>query len=100
MSDKKQVILTIDNVRIKEYDSMNVVVERYEEYTVPPKKKGEPVKVVSGWKFKGYYNSILSALLFIQRKELLIDYNVVSDLESYLEQVDESNAKLLEVMKE
>jgi len=37
----------------------------------------------------------LKALKYISSKELLVDYNAVSDLESYLKQVQESNDKLL-----
>ena len=87
------------NCRIKEYDSMNVVVERYERYTTPPKKKGEPAEVVTGWKFKGFCNSILSALLLIQRKELLIEKDKISSLESYLNQIEKANQELTKVIE-
>ena len=36
---EKRVILTIDNVRIKDYDSMNVTVERYEDVFIPKDKQ-------------------------------------------------------------
>lgn len=97
---EKQVLLTVGNVRVKEYDSMNVIIERFEEYTQPPRKKGETAKLVSGWRFKGYSDSVLKALLSIQRKELLIDYNAVSDLESYLKQVLDSNGTLLTALED
>lgn len=95
MSDKKKVILTIGNVRIKDYDSMNVMVERYEDVFIPKYKT-----TIKKWVFKGYSRSILSALLDIQRNELLIDRNAVTNLDSYLNQVEQSNAALMEVMKE
>lgn len=93
MSEKK-VIITVGNVRIKDYDSHNVVVERYEVVFIPKGKQ-----TVKKWVFKGYCRSILSALLMIQRDELFIDKNNVTDLESYVDQVEKSNATLLEVIK-
>ncbi|MCJ8008095.1 hypothetical protein ACFFF5_17920 [Lederbergia wuyishanensis] len=92
--NEKKVLITIDNVRVKEYDSMNVVVERYEEVFNPISKE-----TIRKWRFKGYSKDILSALQFIQSNELLIDKKAISDLKSHLKQVYESNAKLLEVMK-
>lgn len=93
MSEKK-VILQIGHVRIKDYDSHNVVVERYENVFIPKTKQ-----TVKKWVFKGYCRSILSALLMIQRDELLIDKNIVTDLDSYVDQVEKSNAALLEVIE-
>ncbi|WP_371069120.1 hypothetical protein [Sediminibacillus sp. JSM 1682029] len=94
MSDKK-VLMDLGNVRIKEYDSLNVVVERYEDVFVPKDKK-----TVKKWVFKGYSRNILSAMLYIQATELLIDRNKVNDLETHLKQVEQSNAELMEVMRE
>ncbi|MFS1519646.1 hypothetical protein V1503_24785 [Bacillus sp. SCS-151] len=91
---EKKVISQIENVRIKEYDKLNVVVERYEEVFNPVSKE-----TLNKWRFKGYARSVLSALLFIQANELLIDKNNVGDLEAYLKQVEKSNAALLEVIK-
>lgn len=90
----KRVLLTIENVRIKEYDSLNVTVERYEDVFIPKEKKK-----VKKWVFKGYSRSVLSALLFIQRNELLIDKNRISDLNDHLKQVKESNNKILAVIE-
>ncbi|MCC2248831.1 hypothetical protein JUJ52_02510 [Virgibacillus sp. AGTR] len=94
MSEKK-VLISVKNVRIKDYDSMNVMVERYEDVFIPKYKT-----TIKKWVFKGYSRSILSALLDIQRNELLIDRNAVTNLDSYLNQVEQSNAALMEVMKE
>ena len=94
MSNKK-VILTINNVRIKDYDNQNVVVERYEDVFIPKGKK-----TIKKWVFKGYSRNVLSALLMIQRNELLIDYDSVSDLKTYLNQVKQSNDRLVEVVKQ
>lgn len=88
------MLLTIENVRIKEYDSLNVTVERYEDVFIPKEKKK-----VKKWVFKGYSRSVLSALLFIQRNELLIDKNRISDLNDHLKQVKESNNKILAVIE-
>lgn len=94
MKDKK-VILTVGNVRVKEYDGLNVQIERHEEVFNPINKETS-----MKWRFKGYSRSVLSALLFIQKNELLIDHEVVTDLKSHLEQVHKSNAALMEVVKE
>lgn len=91
---EKKVLITIGNVRIKEYDRMSVVIERYEDVFIPKDKQ-----TVKKWRFKGYSNTISNALKFIQSKELLIDRKAVSDLESYLKQVEEANAALLEVIR-
>lgn len=95
LSKEKRVILTIDNVRIKDYDSMNVTVERYEDVFIPKDKQ-----TIKKWVFKGYSRSILSALLMIQRKELLIDRNEIRDLNGFIKHVEQSNVRLMEVMKE
>lgn len=95
MSDKKKVILTVGNCRIKEYDSMNVTVERYEPVYNPINKK-----TTDKWRFKGYSPTIFKALLFIQREELLIDRNSISGLNDHLKLVRDSNAKLLDVIQE
>ena len=95
LSKEKRVILTIDNVRIKDYDSMNVTVERYEDVFIPKNKQ-----TIKKWVFKGYSRSILSALLMIQRKELLIDRGSITDLNGFIKHVEQSNVGLMEVMKE
>lgn len=87
--------MTIDNVRIKDYDSMNVTVERYEDVFIPKDKQ-----TIKKWVFKGYSRGILSALLMIQRKELLIDRGSVNDLKGFIQHVEQSNVKLMEVMEE
>ncbi|MFD2046037.1 hypothetical protein ACFSTA_12395 [Ornithinibacillus salinisoli] len=94
MSDKK-VLITVGNVTIKEYDNMNVVVERYEEVFIPKTKEK-----IKKWVFKGYSRSVLSALLMIQRNELLIDRGSVTSLDDYVKQVNDSNNKLLEAVRE
>ncbi|MBP1971608.1 hypothetical protein J2Z83_003759 [Virgibacillus natechei] len=90
----KQTLLTIDNVRIKEYDSMNVIVERFEETYNPFEKEN-----ISKWQLKGYFPTVFDALKGISRNEWLIDYKAVHDLKSYLYEVRGSNNKLLEAKK-
>jgi hypothetical protein len=96
MSEKKerQVILTIDHVRIKEYDNHNVQVERYENVFVPKTQE-----TIQKWVFKGYSRSILSALLKIQRDELLIDTENVTDLNGYVTRVRDSNNQLIKALE-
>ncbi|MEC5422379.1 hypothetical protein QGM71_02595 [Virgibacillus sp. C22-A2] len=94
MKEEKRTLVDISNVRIKEYDGMNVVVERYESVFVPKDQQ-----TIKKWVFKGYSRSVLSALLKIQKDELLIDKKIVSDLGTYLGAVEKSNNELLEVVK-
>lgn len=91
---EKAILIEIDNVRIKEYDSLNVVVERLEEVFNPIKKE-----TVTKWRFKGYSKTIHSALKFIARNELLVNKGAVKDLKSYLDQIKVSNEALMEVAK-
>ncbi|WP_077622029.1 hypothetical protein [Sediminibacillus massiliensis] len=92
---EKRVLLTVGNCRVREYDSLNVQIERYETYYNPKTKEQ-----TQGWKFKGYSATILRALLTIQRDNLLINQNAVSDLETYLNEVHKSNEQLKEAIEE
>lgn len=94
MSDKK-VLVDLGNVRIKEYNNMNHEIEVYEDVRIPP--KGE---IEKRWRFRGYCTTILKGLRHIQHNELLLDKCQITDLISYLKQIEKSNAKLLEVMEE
>jgi len=91
---KNDILMTINDVRIVEYDSLNVFVERYESYYLPTKKT-----YASDWRFKGYFATMYKALKGISTNEWLIDKNDVSDLESYLKQVQESNELLSQSIK-
>lgn len=94
MSEKK-ILIDLGNVRIKEYNSMNHEIEVYEGVRIP-----QTGKVEKRWRFYGYCSTISDGLKNINRNELLLDKTKITDLKSYLKQVEESNAKLLEVMKE
>lgn len=94
MSNEKTVLIDLGTVRICEYDKLNVQIERLEEVFVPTLKQTE-----MKWRFKGYSNTILNALKSIVRNEWLIERNIVRGLENYLKQVEESNNKILQVMK-
>ncbi|OMC87442.1 hypothetical protein BK128_08425 [Viridibacillus sp. FSL H7-0596] len=83
-SNEKPVLIDLGKVRIRQYDSLNVVIEKLEE-VVKPKTD----ETVTRWRFKGYSRTIMTALQFIISNELLIDKKAVSDLESYLKQVEE-----------
>ena len=91
----KRVILTIDNVRIKEYDRMNLTVERYEDVFIPKDKR-----TVKKWVFKGYVSSVLRGLLLIQEKEMLIDKENIDSLQDYINKVEWSNEKLVSAASE
>lgn len=88
---EKRTIIEIDNVRIKEYDKLNVTIERLETYYSPIDKKD-----ITDWRFKGYSDGVLGALKFIQRKGLLVNQKAISDLKSHLNEVHRSNALLTE----
>lgn len=94
MSKKKKVLMNVGSVRIIENDPMNVAVERLEQVVNPQTKEAS-----DKWVFKGYFSSIVSALQGILKNELLIDKNAVSDLESYLKQVKESNDEIKKVLQ-
>ena len=90
---EKKILIDLGNVRISEYDSLNVKIERLEEVRNPVTKE-----INTKWTFKGYSRTILTALESIQKNELLIDKNAVSSLENHLNEVIESNKKLLEAV--
>jgi|SRR5690625_3436283 len=98
MSNKK-VILQIGNVRVKEYDSMNVVIERLEEYIRPPREKGGKSEIATSWRLKGYASNILDALENIHRNEYLINTDSCKSLSDHLEEVTRVNEMLLNKMK-
>lgn len=92
MSETKEKTILIDlgNVRIKEYDSLNVQIERLEEVLNPISKESS-----NKWRFKAYSDTILNALKLIVNKELLIDRNTANGLENYLKQVQEIHNKIM-----
>lgn len=89
--DKKPVIITIDNVRVRRWDRQNVFIEKYEN-VYNPKEKEHEMK----WRFIGYESTIKGALESISRKGLLVDEKAVSDLKTYAKEVDRSNDRILE----
>lgn len=91
---EKAVLVTVGTIRVKEYDAQNVTLERSEEVFNP--KDGE---TSTKWRFKGYFPTVFNALTFAVKKELLIDRNVVSDLKSYLKQVEDSNVLVLSALQ-
>lgn len=94
MSETKAILIDLGAVRIKEYDAQNVTIERLEEVFNPTTKE-----TTSKWRFKGYSGSVLSALKSVVRNEYLIDKTANMGLDNYIKQVEESNARILEVMK-
>lgn len=84
MANEKPVLMDFGTIRIRQYDALNVVIEKLDEVTKP--KTNEPA---TKWRFKGYSRTIMTALQFIASNELLIDKNSVNDLESYLKQIEE-----------
>jgi len=86
---EKKVLINLGNVRISEYDKLNLQIERLEEVTSPITKQTN-----SKWVFKGYSRTILTALESILINELLIDKNSVSSLEGYLNEARRSNEQI------
>ena len=97
MSKKERKVLhEIDNVRIVEYDQLNVMVERYEEVHNPVSKES-----TMRWRFKGYYPNVKRALKGILDKCYLIDNEAVADAQKMLERIKELEKRLEKrVMKE
>lgn len=89
----KPILMTLDNVRIIDTDDLNVTVERLETYYSPRDKKD-----ITSWRFKGHYGSVLKALRGIVRNEWHIDRNGLNELESYVERIEKSNAKILKAV--
>lgn len=94
MKEEKAILIDLGSVRIREYDKLNVQIERLEEVFAPVSKQLE-----TKWRFKGYSNTIFSALKSIVKNEWLIDKKAVDGLENYLKQVEDSNNKILQAMK-
>lgn len=92
MDKIKKTLLKIENVRVIEHDDMNLAIERYETYYNPKAKKE-----VSGWRFKGYTQTLLGSIQAIHNKELLIDRKAVSSLETYLKEVKRTTKTLAEI---
>ncbi|MEA0565136.1 hypothetical protein [Lysinibacillus irui] len=92
MSETKEKAILIDlgTIRIKEYDSLNVQIERLEEVLNPISKK-----VTNKWRFKGYSDNVLNALKLIVNKELLIDRKAVNGLKNYLKQIENIHNKIM-----
>ena len=90
---EKKVLIDLGNVRISEYDSMNLQIERLEDVTSPVTKQTN-----SKWVFKGYSRTILTALESILKNELLIKKESVTSLETYLNSVHDSNGKIREAI--
>lgn len=90
---EKKVLIDLGNVRISEYDSMNLQIERLEDVTSPVTKQTN-----SKWVFKGYSRTILTALESILKNELLIKKESVKSLETYLNSVHDSNGKIREAI--
>lgn len=82
---EKQVVLSVDNVRVIKTDELNYTVEQ--QVT----KDG-----VSKWTFKGYAGSIKNALALIVKRELLVDKARITSVSDYLSAVEASNDKLFD----
>lgn len=90
---EKKVLIDLGTVRISEYDSMNLQIERLEDVTSPVTKQTN-----SKWVFKGYSRTILTALESILKNELLIKKESITSLESYLKSMHDSNGKIREAI--
>lgn len=90
----KPTILEIDNIRIRKWDDLNYFIEREETYWNPKEKKE-----TTGYRFKGYYSSVLACLKEISIKGLLVDENSVKGLGTYLKEVERSNQLILDAIE-
>ncbi|MEK5207514.1 hypothetical protein [Psychrobacillus sp. FSL H8-0510] len=92
---EKLILVTVENIRVKEYDSQNVTLECFEEVLNPISRETS-----TKWRFKGYFPTISNALEFAIKKDLLIDRNAVYDLKSYLNQIQLSKGLIIEALRE
>lgn len=94
-TNEKKILIDLGNVRIKEYDKRNIVIEKIERVFIPTTKEQK-----DSWQFKGYSSTILSALETIVKNEWLIDQKTVSSLYSFLGIIQNENKKVLKVLEE
>lgn len=92
---KKRILFEEGNIRIKEYDAMNVIIERLETYYSPKEEKE-----ISAWRFKGYSPNVLGALRLIHIKRWMDDINAHSSVKSLLESMLESDRRVVQAIKE
>lgn len=92
---EKKTLVDFGDVRIRENNELNHVVERYVKSKIP---KTDEIK--ESWKFIAYCTSVKSGLKIIKKNELLLDLDKIKDLDSYLEQVEKSNDKIQQKIKE
>src|SRR5690625_2628764 len=92
--NNKPIQIKIGPVAIVRDNSQNMAIYRMESVYNRFEKKSN-----NSYQFKGFYSSVLACLKAIQYKELLIDENEYTDLESYLKQVEKSNEKLIKVLE-
>ena len=90
----KPIILEIDNVRIGRWDDNNLFVER-EETTRSYDREKKVWMENTGYKFKGYYSTLAQALSAIHTKGLLINESSISNLTDVLNQIKESENKIV-----
>lgn len=86
----KQVLLTIDNVRVVQADDRNVMVERLEPVT-----KRDTKETVNEWTFKGYFGSLAQALRGIDKAEWLVNKAAIRDLRTAVAEIEAGRQKLL-----
>ena len=102
MSEKKtkekRVLYEEGNIRIKEYDAMNVTIERLETYEISVAKGEKAMK--TAWRFKGYSPNALSALKLIHAKRWLDDIKAHSTIKSALESMRASDERIMRAIKE
>lgn len=86
----KQVLLTIDNVRVIQLDDRNVAVELLEPVT-----RRDTRETVMQWKTRGYYHNIPAALRGIDRHEWLVNKSAIQDLRTAVAEIEAGRQKLL-----
>lgn len=91
---EKQTILEIENVRVRKWDDQNYFIERKETYTNPKDKKE-----ITGYRFKGFYSTLSECLKAIHVKGLLINENNCAELTDVLNQIKESERRIIEAVR-
>lgn len=93
--NEKPVIKQIGDIRIVRDNAQNVAIERFETRK-GFQRKGE----IQSWSFVGFYSDVFAALRAIHMKGLLINENSISDIKNLVKQLEESEKRVLQAIRE
>lgn len=91
----KQVLLTIDNVRVIQFDDKNVAVELLEPVT-----RKDTKETVMQWVVRGYYGNLPQAFKGIDQHEWLVDKSRITDIRTAVAEIEVGRKKLLAAVEQ